>query len=170
VDPHKWLFAPYDCAALIYRDPAPAARAHAQHGDYLDAVDRNEWNPADYAYHLSRRVRGLPLWFSLATYGTDAYAAALDTTLATTHAFVHALRDRPQFDLLLDPELTITLFRRRGWSADDYHRWSVSHARAGIALVVPTRWHGEVCMRICIVHPDTHIEALESLLDDMAAD
>lgn len=168
VDPHKWLFAPYDCAALIYRDPAPAARAHAQHGDYLDALDRNEWNPADYAYHLSRRVRGLPLWFSLATYGTDAYAAAMDTTLETTQAFAQALRDHPQFDLLLDPELSVTLFRRRGWTDDDYHQWSVSRARAGVVLMVPTRWHGDVCMRTCIVHPDTHIEALEALLDDMA--
>lgn len=169
VDPHKWLFAPYDCAALIYKDPAPAARAHAQHGDYLDAVDRNEWNPADYAYHLSRRVRGLPLWFSLATYGTDAYADALDTTLQTTQELARSLRERPEFDLLLEPELSVTLFRRRDWTPDDYHEWSVSRARAGVALVVPTRFHGEVCMRTCIVHPDTRIEALEALLDDMAA-
>jgi glutamate/tyrosine decarboxylase-like PLP-dependent enzyme len=169
VDPHKWLFAPYDCAALVYRDPMPAARAHAQHGDYLDAIDRDEWNPSDYAYHLSRRVRGLPLWFSLATYGTDAYAAALDTTLQTTQQFAQALRDRPEFDLLLEPELTVTLFRRVGWTPDEYHRWSVSRARAGVALIVPTKWHGEVCMRTCIVHPDTRIEALEALLDDMAA-
>src|SRR5262249_44833279 len=24
VDPHKWLFAPFDCAALLYRDPSIA--------------------------------------------------------------------------------------------------------------------------------------------------
>ena len=73
IDPHKWLFAPYDCAALVYREPALASAAHAQHGTYLDMVSRDEWNPSDFAFHLSRRARGLPLWFSLATYGTDAY-------------------------------------------------------------------------------------------------
>jgi glutamate/tyrosine decarboxylase-like PLP-dependent enzyme len=168
VDPHKWLFAPYDCAALLYRDPAPAARAHAQHGDYLDAVDRDEWNPADYAYHLSRRARGLPLWFSLATYGTDAYAAAMDTTLATAHALADAIREHPSFDLLLDPELSIVLFRRRGWQPADYHAWSASRARDGVVLIVPTSWHDETCMRVCIVHPDTRVDALTALLDDMA--
>jgi glutamate/tyrosine decarboxylase-like PLP-dependent enzyme len=168
VDPHKWLFAPYDCAALVYRDPAPAARAHAQHGDYLDAVDRNEWNPSDYAYHLSRRVRGLPLWFSLATYGTDAYEDALDATLRTAQAFAASVERRPEFELLLEPELSIVLFRRNGWTADDYQRWSTSRAREGVALLVPTRWRGDACMRICLVHPDTRIEALEALLDDMA--
>ena len=154
----------------MYRDPTLAARAHAQHGDYLDAVDRNEWNPADYAYHLSRRARGLPLWFSLATYGTDAYAAALDTTLHTAQAFAESVRRRPEFDLLLEPELSIVLFRRRGWTPEQYHQWSHSRARAGVALVVPTKWRGEVCMRICVIHPDTSIDALDAMLDDMAAE
>src|SRR5829696_5091307 len=53
VDPHKWLFAPYDCAALVYRQPALASAAHAQHGTYLDMVNREEWNPSDFAFHLS---------------------------------------------------------------------------------------------------------------------
>ena len=50
VDPHKWLFAPFDCAALIYRDPAVARAAHTQHAGYLDPInERGEWNPSDYA-------------------------------------------------------------------------------------------------------------------------
>ena len=87
VDPHKWLFAPFDCCALLYRDPAIARAAHTQHAEYLDVLhgddDRDaEWNAGDYAHHLSRRARGLPFWFSLATYGTDAYREAVETTLA----------------------------------------------------------------------------------------
>jgi glutamate/tyrosine decarboxylase-like PLP-dependent enzyme len=167
VDPHKWLFAPYDCAALVYRDPAPAARAHAQHGDYLDAVDRDEWNPTDYAYHLSRRVRGLPLWFSLATYGTDAYAEAMNTTLHTARAFANAVQAHPDFDLLVDPELSIVLFRPHGWTPERYRRWSASRAHDGVALVVPTSWRGEMCWRICVVNPRTTTAALCALLDDM---
>ncbi len=169
VDPHKWLFAPYDSAALVYRDPAVAVRAHSQHGAYLDAVDRDEWNPSDYAYHLSRRARGLPLWFSLATYGTDAYADALDRTLATARAFAEAVDAHPAFDLLLDPELSIVLFRRRGWSVDDHHDWSRRRAKEGRALVVPTRFQGETVMRVCIVNPRTEAASLVPLLDDMAA-
>ncbi|MHB1889902.1 MAG: pyridoxal phosphate-dependent decarboxylase family protein, partial [Acidimicrobiales bacterium] len=83
VDPHKWLFAPYDCCALLYRTPELARAAHAQHASYLDEIDREEWNPADLAIHLSRRARGLPLWFSLATHGTDRYTAAIEQSIAT---------------------------------------------------------------------------------------
>ena len=168
VDPHKWLFAPYDCAALVYRDPAIAARTHSQHGDYLDAVNRADWNPSDYAYHLSRRARGLPLWFSLATYGTVAYATAMDTTLGTARAFADAVDAHPAFDLVLDPELSIVLFRRRGWTPEEYHAWSKQRAKDGVALVVPTKWHGETCMRVCVVNPRTDLAEMVALLDDMA--
>jgi glutamate/tyrosine decarboxylase-like PLP-dependent enzyme len=168
VDPHKWLFAPYDCAALVYRDPAPAAAAHAQHGDYLDAIDRGEWNPSDYAYHLSRRARGLPLWFSLATYGTRAYTEAVDTALRTTRALADDVAARPGFTLLLEPELSVLLFTVDGWTKEQYLAWSRDKARAGIALVVPTSWQGAPCLRLCIIDPRTPLADVTALLDDLA--
>jgi len=167
VDPHKWLFAPYDAAALVYRDPSLARAAHSQHGAYLDAVDRAEWNPCDLAYHLSRRARGLPLWFSLATYGTAAYERAVEATLTTARELADELRSRDGFDLLLEPDLSVVLFRRRGWSDEQYREWSHSRARAGVALIVPTTWAGETCYRICIVDPRTTLAMLRPVLDDL---
>jgi glutamate/tyrosine decarboxylase-like PLP-dependent enzyme len=167
VDPHKWLFAPYDSAALVYRDPGLAAAAHTQTGEYLAEVDRTQWNPSDYAFHLSRRARGLPLWFSLATHGTDAYAAAMDRTLDTAHAFANAVDDHPDFELLLEPDLSVVLFRRLGWGIDEYRIWSQTRSAAGTALIVPTTWHAEPCFRICVVNPLTEIEDLVALLTDM---
>ena len=84
VDPHKWLFAPFDCAALLYREPRLAKAVHSQDASYLEVLHTDapeEWNPSDYAYHLTRRARGMPLWFSLAVNGTDAYRDAVETVL-----------------------------------------------------------------------------------------
>ena len=80
LDPHKWLFTPFDCCALLYRDPELARATHTQDASYLDVIHTadGEWNPTDYAYHLTRRARGLPLWFSLAVYGVDAYREAIE--------------------------------------------------------------------------------------------
>ena len=169
VDPHKWLFAPYDCAALVYRDPRPAASTHAQHGAYLDAVNRGEWNPSDYAYHLSRRARGLPLWFGLVTYGTRAYTEAVDKAITTARTFADAVDARPGFKLLLQPELSVVLFTADGWNRERYLEWSHRRARDGSWLVVPTSWQGEPCLRVCLVHPKTTVEALTAILDDLAA-
>jgi glutamate/tyrosine decarboxylase-like PLP-dependent enzyme len=169
VDPHKWLFAPYDCCALLYRDPARARAAHSQSADYLDAInERNEWNPADYAVQLSRRARGLPFWFSLAVHGTDAYAHAVEATLALTGEAAEAIRARPYLDLLLDPELTVLVFRRRGWSSADYTAWSARLIAEGAAFVMPTRVGGEPAARIVLLNPRTTLTDIEMVLDSMA--
>ncbi len=169
VDPHKWFFGPYDCCALIYREPAIAAAAHAQHAAYLEAVnERQEWNPSDYAVHLTRRARGLPFWFSLVTHGTEAYAAAIEATLETAQQAAGAIRARPYVELLLEPELTVLLFRRLGWGEADYDAWSDRLLREQTAFVVPTRFRGEPAARLGIVNPRTTLADVECILDTMA--
>ena len=114
VDPHKWLFAPFDCAALVYREPAVARAAHAQHAEYLEVLSGGQaWNPSDYAFHLTRRARGLPFWFSLATYGTRRYGEAVEATLALTVDAAALIRAAPHLELVLEPELSVVVFRRR---------------------------------------------------------
>lgn len=161
VDPHKWLFAPYDCCALLYRDPQSAAAAHSQIAPYLDAVDREEWNPADYAIHLSRRARGLPLWFSLATYGTEMYAAAIDRVLGTVEEIADGIREAPDLELCMDPDLNVLLFRRNDLSDEEMRAWSERHRKQGTILCLPTTHDGELVFRLCLVNPDT--EASEVL-------
>jgi glutamate/tyrosine decarboxylase-like PLP-dependent enzyme len=168
VDPHKWLFAPYDCCALLYRDPERARAAHSQSAAYLDAInERNEWNPADYAVQLSRRARGLPFWFSLAVHGTDAYAEAIATTLEVTRQAADEIRVRPDLELLLEPRLTVLVFRRHGWSSEDYDAWSARLIGEGTAFVMPTHVDGEPAARIVILNPRTTLADVEMVLDAM---
>ncbi len=164
VDPHKWLFAPYDCCALLYRDPALARAAHAQNANYLDTIDREVWNPADLAVHLSRRVRGLPFWFSLATHGTDRYAAAVEQTLDIARQVAEAIRSSPHLDLVCEPQLSVLLFRRLGWGPEDYHQWSQRLAHAGTILCIPTTWQGETVLRLVFVNPATNAERVIEVL------
>jgi L-2,4-diaminobutyrate decarboxylase len=172
VDPHKWLFAPYDCCALVYRDPSQARGVFRQEAEYLDTVNEeqaawNEWNPADYAYHLSRRARGLPFWFSLATYGTDAYRDALEQVLDLTRQTAEEIRGHAELELVMDPELSVVLFRRRGWDAGDYGSWWRRLLEAQIAFVQPTSWRGEQVARLCFVNPRTTIDHVRAVLGTM---
>jgi len=169
VDPHKWLFAPYDCCALIYRDVALAQAAHAQHASYLDAVNREVWNPADLAVHLSRRARGLPFWFSLAVHGTDRYIAAIEQTLSTARAIADGIRTVPTLDLLLEPELSVLIFERPGWTDEDYHRWSTRLAQEGLILCVPTVWQGRTTLRLALVNPATRAAHVIDILRETTA-
>jgi L-2,4-diaminobutyrate decarboxylase len=169
VDPHKWLFAPYDCCALLYRRPELARAAHAQHAGYLEPLQGGtEWNPSDYAVHLSRRSRGLPFWFSLAAHGTDAYRDAIEHTLTVAGAARAEIESRAHVQLVNDPDLTVLCIRRVGWRPDDYRDWSARLLREGTAFITPTTVAGEIVMRIAIVNPRTTRADIAAILDTMA--
>jgi L-2,4-diaminobutyrate decarboxylase len=171
VDPHKWLFAPYDCCALLYRDPYEARQAHTQHAEYLEVLHVEadaHWNPSDFAHHLTRRARGLPFWFSLATYGTKAYRDAVETTLGVTRAGAELIDAAPHLELIMPPELSILLFRRRGWSPEQYQGWSDRMLAEGVAFVVPTWWEGAMALRLCIVNPRTTVDDIALLVESLA--
>ena len=210
VDPHKWLFAPYDCAALIYRQPALAKAVHTQDAAYLDVIHEavhgvvqgtgpgagggvvqgtgpgagggvvqgagpgagppgeEPWNPTDYAYHLTRRARGLPLWFSLAVYGTDAYRDAVETALANAREAAALISATPYLELVREPTLSVVLFRRRGWARADYEAWSAKLLADQVAFVTPTSWEGDAAARLALLHPDTTVGIVREIVDTMA--
>ena len=170
VDPHKWLFAPFDCAALIYRDPSLARLVHKQDASYLDVIhdDPAEWNPADYAYHLTRRARGLPLWFSLSVHGIEAYTRAIEAAIGLARETAAEIRRRDYLELIREPDLSVVLFRRRGWSGEAYTRWADQLLSDQVAFLPPSAWEGETVARFAFLHPHTPMGLVRQILDRMA--
>jgi glutamate/tyrosine decarboxylase-like PLP-dependent enzyme len=168
VDPHKWLFAPFDACALIYRDPEAGRRAHTQHAEYLDTLTETaEWSPSDYAAHLTRRARGLPLWFSLATYGAGAYRDAVTASLKLAQDIAREIEWRAGFRLVRDPQLSVVVFERDGWSRADYADWSARLLAEQRAFVTPSSHAGRPNTRFAILNPMTTFDQLIGILDTM---
>jgi glutamate/tyrosine decarboxylase-like PLP-dependent enzyme len=169
VDPHKWLFAPFDCAALLYRDPAAARAVHIQDASYLDVIhdNRAEWNPTDYAYHLTRRARGLPLWFSLAVHGVKAYSEAIEAAIRLARDTTDEIRRRSYLELIREPDLSVVLFRRTGWKPADYSHWADRLLADQVAFIPPSAWEGETVARFAFLHPHTSMDLVREILDRM---
>ncbi len=174
IDPHKWFFSPYDCGAIIYKNPDLAKEAHSQEGSYLD-IFKDEgaqgFNPADYQIQLTRRLRGLPLWFSLATHGTDRYKWAVERGITLANLAGSYIEKHPKLELVRQPSLSCVLFRRKGWTPEQYRNWTYKNHREGVALVVPTKWKTrdtvETVARFCFINPDTTEEDIKVILDTM---
>ncbi len=169
VDPHKWLFAPFDCAALIYREPSLARSVHRQEASYLDVIhaDPAEWNPTDYAYHLTRRARGLPLWFSLAVYGVRAYSDAIEAAISLARQAAAEIGTRDYLELIREPQLGVVLFRRLGWTPAQYAGWADQLLHDQVAFIPPTAWEGETVARFAFLHPHTSMDLVREILDRM---
>jgi len=169
LDPHKWLFAPFDCAALLYRDPALARSVHKQDASYLDVIhsDPAQWNPTDYAYHLTRRARGLPLWFSLSVHGVSAYTQAIETAIRLAGRAAAEIGKRGYLELIREPDLGIVLFRRTGWTDAQYTDWADGLLRDQVAFIPPSAWEGETVARFAFLHPHTSMDLVREILDRM---
>jgi aromatic-L-amino-acid decarboxylase len=169
LDPHKWLFAPFDCAALLYRDPALARSVHKQDASYLDVIHEEpaDWNPTDYAYHLTRRARGLPLWFSLSVHGVRAYSEAIETAIRQARDTAAEIARRSYLELIREPDLGIVLFRRRGWAPEQYAAWADRLLADQVAFIPPSAWEGETVARFAFLHPHTSMGLVRQILDRM---
>jgi glutamate/tyrosine decarboxylase-like PLP-dependent enzyme len=168
VDPHKWLFAPFDACALVYREPEYARIAHTQHGEYLDVLTHSgEFNPSDYGFNLTRRVRGLPLWFSMAAHGAGLYRKAISANVALTKQIAKEIQNREYLKLVRDPQLSVVVFERTDWDLSDYENWSEKLLEDQFAFVVPSSHQGKPNTRFAIVNPLTTFEDLVKILDTM---
>ncbi|MGX1024145.1 L-2,4-diaminobutyrate decarboxylase [Psychroflexus sp. MBR-150] len=174
IDPHKWLFSPYDCGAVIYKNLEHAKNAHSQKGAYLD-IFKDEgaqgFNPADYQIQLTRRLRGLPLWFSLATHGTKRYQAAIERGLELAQFAAKTIDDMSHVNLVRPPGLSCVLFERKNWSDEDYKNWTYTNQKKGFALVTPTKWtinaQSQTVSRFCFINPDTTEDDVVKILETM---
>jgi aromatic-L-amino-acid decarboxylase len=155
----------------LLRVAVPGARAgprhtHTQDASYLDVIHTSdgEWNPSDYAYHLTRRARGLPLWFSLAVYGLDAYRQAIEVAASLAVQTAELIKAAPQLELIREPDLGVVLFRRLGWKPEDYDAWAQRLHQDQVAFIPPTKWEGETVGRFAFLHPDTSLELVREVL------
>ena len=167
LDPHKWLFSPFDCCAVIYREPELARAVHTQDASYLDVihVSDGEWNPTDYAYHLTRRARGLPLWFSLAVYGIDAYRDAIEAAVWLARQTADLIKDDapPRADPRARPGRGAVPTDRAGSPRTTTAGRARLHDE-GVAFIPPSKWDGETVGRFAFLHPGTSMDLVREVL------
>ena len=167
VDPHKWLFAPFDACALVYRNPHLAKETHTQHASYLETLHDDSWSPSDYAIHLTRRVRGLPFWFSLAAHGTDAYSQAVEAGIRLAKESAERIQAHPNLELVCAPELSIVAFTRKGWTPAQYQQWSDALLDKQIGFIPPSKHAGESILRFAFVNPWTSMDDVQMILETL---
>jgi aromatic-L-amino-acid/L-tryptophan decarboxylase len=176
LDPHKWLFQPFDCALLMVRDRR--ALRHAFHvredeAEYLqDARGREEEiNLWDYSPELTRPFRALKVWMSLQVFGADAFAAAIDRTMQLAEIAEAQLRRDPLWEITSRAKMAIVTFRYApaGWKSDRMdalNRTIAAHMQTeGFALVLSTELHGQTVLRLCTINPRTTEEDIANSIE-----
>ena len=94
IDPHKWLFQPYEAGAVLIREPGLLERTFTLSGEYLRDTFGGEVNFRDRGVQLTRGVRALKLWLSVEVFGLDAFRTAVAHGVALAEHAEPVLRAR----------------------------------------------------------------------------
>jgi glutamate/tyrosine decarboxylase-like PLP-dependent enzyme len=103
----------------------------------------------------------------MAVYGLDAYRDAVEAGLAIARRGASIIAETPHTQLVRQPELSVVLFRRQGWTKPDYDAWSAQLLTEQTGFVTPTTWEGETVARFAFLHPNTTEEMIREILDTM---
>ncbi len=169
LDPHKWLFQPYELGCLLVRDARHLQQAFRidddDHADYLADVSRHiqqDVNFYDRGVQLTRSFKALKLWLSLRAFGLAEFRRAILVGFEMADAAEVMLREDPRWEIVTPAQMGIVTFRWRDDAVgpaelDARLQRAVDRMRAdGYALVMSTMLKGRPALRLCPIHPGTN--------------
>ena len=167
LDPHKWLFQPFEMGCILVRDRALLRDTFRILPDYLRDVHRlkEEVNFCDHGIQLTRSFRALKLWMSLKVFGVDAFREAVEWGLHLAEFAEAKLRAADAFEVLSPAQMAIVAFRYRAGSEEETERINreiVPGLMAdGYAMLSSTTLRGKTILRLCTINPRTTEEEIE---------
>lgn len=173
LDPHKWLYQPFECGCVLVREGGLLRSAFELTPDYLaDAqADPDETNFGDLGLQLTRTSRALKVWVSIQAFGLDAFRAAVERSLELAEHAETRVRESEHLELAAPRSLGIVCLRRRfdiaGEGGHERRNAALAAAleTAGVGLVSSTRLHGRYALRLCILNHTTAREDVDAVLD-----
>ncbi len=166
LDPHKWLFQPYEVGCVLVREPGLLERTFALEGDYLRDVTGGEVSFRDRSVQLTRGGRALKLWLSIRVFGLAAFRDAVARGIALAEHAEAVLAALPGWEVASPAQLAIVCFRRSG---DDALQSRIADAmvRDGFAAPSTTVVDGRVVLRLCTINPRTTFADVERTIERM---
>jgi glutamate/tyrosine decarboxylase-like PLP-dependent enzyme len=164
LDPHKWLFQPYEIGCVLMREPGLLERTFSLFGVYLRDTDSEEVNFRDRSVQLTRTSRALKLWLSLRVFGVAAFREAIAHGIALAEHAEATLLARPGWEVVTPAQLAIVCFTRAGV---DQTALASAMVDDGFAVPSTTEVGGRAVLRLCTMNPRTTFEDVERTIERM---
>jgi aromatic-L-amino-acid decarboxylase len=179
VNPHKWLFTPFDLSALFCRRMDALRQAFSLVAEYLKTTDASGvHNLMDTGIQLGRRFRALKLWMVLRYFGSEGIRARLEEHVRLAHAFASWVDAAPGWERLAPVPFSVVCFRFRPQGVDDERALEAINAailervnRSGEAFLSHTKLDGRYTLRLAIGNIRTeerHVRRAWELLSSAA--
>jgi glutamate/tyrosine decarboxylase-like PLP-dependent enzyme len=176
IDPHKWLHVPFDCGAVLVKDPAALRAPFSEVGEYarsLEAGDRASFTFFEMGPDLSRRFRALKVWMVMRHLGAGRIGSLIDRDIENARSLAERIERSNDLELLAPVPLSIVCFRYAPSGAAERNLDAVNRrildALHSEYRVYPTHAElkGRFALRACLLNPRTKEEDLDLLVSEV---
>lgn len=157
VNPHKWMFTPFDCSVLLLKRPEVLRRAFSLVPEFLVTREQDDVvNYMDYGVQLGRRFRALKLWMVIRAFGVNGIVERLRAHRALALELADWIRAAPGWQLVAPVDFSLVCFRYapRGTTETERDRINerIMHAinDSGQAYLSHTKLAGRFVLRFAI--------------------
>jgi len=157
VDPHKWLFQPYDLGCALVSRPGALERAFHIAPEYLADVvgGGDEADLRDRSPELTRRGRSLKLWLTFRIYGLERLQAAIERGIAAARYAELLVAADERWEVVTPAQLGIVTFALRDGDEGAHRALADTLADDGFAALTSTHLRGRSVLRLCTINPRT---------------
>jgi len=176
LDPHKWLFQPFEIGCVLLRDARLLKKTFHTMAEYLEDTRRaedEEINYYDYGPQLTRGFRALKLWLSLKTFGAAAFRQAIEHGFALAELAESILRQGSHWQMISPATMGIVTFRFVPPDASEkrineiHKRMVEAMAEDGFVFANSTALRGQTVMRLCTINPRTTEEDIRATIEKL---
>ena len=155
VNPHKWLFTPFDLSILYCRDLDMMKQAFSLVPEYLKTNERTVVkNGMDYGIQLGRRFRALKLWFVIRYFGRDGIIARLSEHMRLARLFASWIEESENWEMMAPVPFALVCFRACQAGAENLDVLNESLMNAvnatGEAYLSHTKLNGNFTLRLSV--------------------
>jgi aromatic-L-amino-acid/L-tryptophan decarboxylase len=181
VNPHKWLFTPFDLSAFYSPRMDVVRTAFALTPEYLRTSESAPVkNLMDTGVQLGRRFRALKLWMILRSFGAREIRERLSAHIALAQQLASWVDAHPDFERLAPVPFSVVCFRwkpaqtpmsQAQLDAANEHIIDAVN-QSGEIFMSHTRLQGVLALRIAIGHLQTterHVRRAWDLIVEQAA-
>ena len=167
LDPHKWLFQPFEIGCVLVRDMAQLRDTFRILPEYLKDTHQysEEFNFTDYGLQLTRSFRALKLWMSIKVFGLASFRAAIEHGFVLAEFTEACLRAMPGWEIVTPANMAVVCFRYSSGSNAFHLRLVQALLDDGFALITSTILRGRTVLRTCTINPRTTEADIRSTLE-----
>jgi aromatic-L-amino-acid decarboxylase len=167
LDPHKWLFQPYDVGCVLVRGHGLLESCFTMNPEYLRDVQAHggETEFRNMSLELTRRARSIKIWLTFRAYGLVRIEAAVLRGIRLAETAQRLIDDDPFWQLVTPAQLGVVTFVGTGLSDAEHTARVTALAESGYAAISTTELHGRTVLRLCTINPLTTEADLAGTLD-----